>query len=194
VVLRDSVSIRLGLRQLKLVRHGLGRPLSSEQERANRQVAFELGGSWDWFDARDGAGLIDLLGSSASEESAIAPSGRSQGMLSERLRDELERALRRGEVIAQEPPRPPPPTAHEEPPPELPPPPPPRARPAPEPAAPEPALPPEPVDQDSQAQTLQAAAEQGAPFCEECAKAKRGEDLPGPRTHPEPEAPEDVFP
>jgi hypothetical protein len=168
--------------------------MSSEQEQANRQVAFELGGTWDWFDARDGAALIDLLSSSASEEGAIAPSSRSQRMLSERLRDELTHALQRGEVIAQEPPRPPPPTAHAEPPPELPPPPAPRARPAPEPAAPEPALPPEQVDQDSQAKTLQAAAEQGAPFCEECAKAKRGEDLPGPRTHPEPETPADVFP
>lgn len=167
--------------------------MSSEQERANRQVAFELGGSRDWFDARDGAGLIDLLRSAANEEGALAPSGRSQGMLGERLRDELERALQCGHVIAQEPPRPPPPIAHEEPLPELPPPP-PRARPAPEPAAPEPDLPPEPVDQDSQAQTLQAAAEQGAPFCEECVKAKRGEDLPGPRTHPAPEAPTDAFP
>lgn len=192
-MLRDNVSIRLGLRQVKLVRHALGRRLSSEQERTNRQVAFELGGSWDWFDARDGAGLIDLLGSAASEESAFSSSSRSQRMLGERLRDELERALRRGDVIAEEPPRPPPPTAHEEPPPELPPPP-PRARPAPEPAPAEPDLPAEPVDQDSQAQTLQAAADQGAPFCEECAKAKRGEDLPGPRTHPKPEAPTDAFP
>lgn len=192
-MLRDSVSIRLGLRQVKLVRHGLGRPMSSEQERANRQVAFELGGSWDWFDARDGAGLIELLGSAASEESAFAPTGRSQGMLSERLRDELERALRRGHLIAQEPPRPPPPVAQEEPPAELPPQA-PRARPAPEPAAPEPDLPAESVDQDSQARTLEAAADQGAPFCEECAKAKRGKDLPGPRTHPKPEAPTDIFP
>ncbi len=194
MLLSDSVSIRVGLRRVKLVRHGLGRRMSSEQERANLEVAFELAGSWDWFDARDGADLIALLGSAASEESAIAPSGRSQRLLVERLRDELERALRRGDVLAEEPPRPPPPTAHEEPPPELPPPPPPRARPAPEPVAPEPALPPEPVDQDSQAETLKAAAEQGAPFCEECAKAKRGEDLPGPRTHPKPEQPADVFP
>ena len=43
MVLRDNVSIRLGLRQVKLVRHGLGRPLSSEQEQANRQVAFSNG-------------------------------------------------------------------------------------------------------------------------------------------------------
>jgi hypothetical protein len=85
--------------------------MSAEQERANRQVAFELDGTRDWFDARDGAGLIELLCSSASEESALAPSGRSQRMLSERLRDELTHALRRGEVIAEEPARPPPPGA-----------------------------------------------------------------------------------
>jgi hypothetical protein len=189
VVLRGSVSIKVGLREVKLVRRGVARPMTAQEERVNRRVALELAGAADWFEARDGADLIELLGSNASEEHPRAPSARSERMVIERVRDDLERALRRGEVMAEERPAPPPPTLQAEPPPELPPPPLPRPRPEPETAASEPDLPPERVDQEFQAQTLRAAADQGAPFCEECAKARRGKDGPSPATHPAPEPP-----
>jgi len=170
VALRDSVSIRLGLRRVKLVRHGLT-PLSAEQERVNHRVALELDGASDWFDARDGAELASLLGSGAGEEHGTA-SARSEWMRKERLRDELERALRHGDVLAEEPEEPRPPKEREEPPPELPPAPRKRSLP-PEPAAPEPDLPAEPIDQELQARTLVAAAQAGSPFCEECQKARQ---------------------
>jgi len=193
-MVRGSVSIKLRLREVKLVRHGLARPVSAEQARLNRHVALELDGARDWFDAGHSTELIELLGSNAGEEHLGAHSAHAKRWIIERLRDDLERALRRGEVVAEEAPRPPPPTERDEPPPELPPPPPPRPRPEPEPAPPEPDLPPEPVDQEFQAQTLQAASEQGAPFCEECAKARRGKEGPSPATHRAPDPPTDGAP
>jgi hypothetical protein len=192
-VFRGSVSIKLGLREVKLARHGLA-SVTAEQARVNRRIAIELAGARGWFDARQSAELIEFVRSNASGAPARAPSARSQQVIIDRLRDELERALRRGDVIAEEAEAPPPLAEYEEPPPELPPPPPPRPRPEPEPALPEPDLPSEQVDQESQAQTLRAASEQGAPFCEECAKARRGSDGPSPATHAAPEAPTEGAP
>lgn len=156
---------------MKLVRHGLS-PMSAEQERVNHRVALELDGACDWFDARDGAELASLLGSGVSEDHGT--SARSERLRNERLRDELGRALRHGDVLAEEPPEPRPPREREEPPPELPPAPRKRSLP-PEPAPAEPDLPAEPIDQELQAQTLRAAAQAGSPFCEECQKARQAQ-------------------
>lgn len=129
-MLRRSVSIKLGLRELKLARQGSARALTPEQARVNRRAALELDLATDWFDARDSAQLIELLGSNVSDQ--LGPrSVRSQRLIIERLRDRLKSALRSGDVIAEEAPARPALTEREEPPPELRRPPPPSGNPPP---------------------------------------------------------------
>ena len=184
-----SVSLRIGFHEVKLTRRNFAQPLTAEQHLANQRVASKLGSASAWVDARYGAELAALLGVETDETRTFAgPAAHSQRLI-ERIRDELERALRRGRVIANETPRAAPVSVPKERPPERAPPPAPRPRAEPEPAPPEPDLPSEQVDQEAQAQTLRTASEQGAPFCEECAKAKRGSDLPSPATHPAPAPP-----
>ena len=190
VVFWGSVSLRFWLHEVKLTRRDFARPLTAEQNLANQRIACQLDSASAWVEVHDGAKLAELLGVETDEARAfVRPTARSQRPLSERIRDELGRALRRGHVIANEPPRASPVSEYRERPPEHEPLPVPRPRAEPEPAPSEPDLPSSLVDQEFQAQTLQVAAEQGAPFCEECAKARRGKDVPSPATHPAPAPP-----
>ncbi|HYO97258.1 MAG TPA: hypothetical protein VER33_22260 [Polyangiaceae bacterium] len=183
-----SLSLELGFRRITLARRPLSAPLTSEQQQVNRRVALELRGSGGPLDGRSARALSQVLGGGTLEDVHRPLSARSERRSIDVLFGDLERALQRGDLLAEELVPPPPLQEREALTPDAPPPA-PRRAPAPEPLSPEPSLPPERVDQELQAETLRMAAEQGVPFCEECEKARRGAAVPTPATHAAPAPP-----
>lgn len=101
-----SVSLRFWFHEVKLTRRDFARPLTAEQKLAHQRIACQLHSASAWVEVHDGAKLIQLLGVETDEaRTFVRPTARSQRLLTERIRDELGRALRRGHVIANETPR-----------------------------------------------------------------------------------------